>query len=142
MAININRQDQDPFNRYKMEQLMVQILGKGNGVKTAITNLHNIAKSLNRPPDCLMKFLSCELGAGSCCKNNTYTINGQHTPAELQDTLDRFIAKFVLCTDCENPETKLVVKSKKLYRHCTACGHLGLVDMNHKLSGFILKNAA
>ena len=35
-------------------------------------------------------------------------MNGSHDADKLQDILDGFIEKFVLCPDCENPETVLV----------------------------------
>ena len=41
-------------------------------------------------------------------KNSRYIVNGAHEEARLQDLLDGFIKKFVLCPECENPETHLV----------------------------------
>ena len=52
MALNVNRNVQDPFYRYKMPRLMAKVEGKGNGVKTVIPNMVDIAKSLGRPPTC------------------------------------------------------------------------------------------
>ena len=42
----------DPFYRYKMERLQSKIEGKGNGIKTVIVNLSNVADQLARPPSC------------------------------------------------------------------------------------------
>ena len=41
-------------------------------------------------------------------KIGRYIVNGAHEGAKLQDMLDVFIKKFVLCPECENPETDLV----------------------------------
>ena len=41
-------------------------------------------------------------------KNERYIVNGSHDAGKLQDLLDGFIRKFVLCQACDNPETKLV----------------------------------
>ena len=41
-------------------------------------------------------------------KNARYIVNGAHESAKLQDMLDGFIRRFVLCPECENPETDLV----------------------------------
>ena len=35
-------------------------------------------------------------------------MNGAHDGEKLQEILDDFIQKFVLCPECENPETVLV----------------------------------
>ena len=52
MSLNVNRQVQDAFYRYKMPRLQAKVEGKGNGVKTVIPNMVDIARSLGRPPTC------------------------------------------------------------------------------------------
>lgn len=56
------------------------------------------------------KFFGCELGAQTQfdTKNDRYIVNGSHEANKLQDMLDGFIKKFVLCAECDNPETDLV----------------------------------
>jgi len=41
-------------------------------------------------------------------KTGRYIVNGAHESSKLQDMLDGFIRKFVLCPECDNPETDLV----------------------------------
>lgn len=41
-------------------------------------------------------------------KNGRYIVNGAHDGPKLQELLDGFIKNFVLCEECENPETNLV----------------------------------
>ncbi len=38
--------------RYKMPRLIAKVEGKGNGIKTVIPNMAEIARSLGRPPTC------------------------------------------------------------------------------------------
>lgn len=40
----------DPAYRYKMPKVTVKIEGKGNGIKTIITNMSQIAAALRRDP--------------------------------------------------------------------------------------------
>lgn len=56
------------------------------------------------------KYFGCELGAQTQIdlKNERYIVNGSHDAEKLQDILDGFIEKFVLCPECDNPETVLV----------------------------------
>ncbi len=69
-----------------------------------------------------------------------YVINGAHDAPKLQELLDGFIKKFVLCDNCGNPETDLVIKKGLIHRSCMACGKTTLADNTHKLVTFILKN--
>jgi translation initiation factor 5 len=144
MALNVNRNVQDAFYRYKMPRLMAKVEGKGNGVKTVIPNMVDIARSLGRPPTYPTKYFGCELGAQTQfdLKNDRYIVNGSHDAAKLQDMLDGFIKKFVLCENCENPETVIKANNKKgiLIASCLACGHSFQLDMRHKLTTFMLKN--
>jgi len=144
MSLNVNRQVQDAFYRYKMPRLQAKVEGKGNGVKTVIPNMVDIARALGRPPTYPTKYFGCELGAQTQFdfKNDRYIVNGSHDAPKLQDMLDGFIRKFVLCENCDNPETDIKVNAKKqtLGATCKACGHSFPLDMRHKLATFILRN--
>jgi len=133
----------DTFYRYKMPQLLVKVEGRGNGIKTVIPNMVDIAKALARPPSYPTKFFGCELGAQTTLdeKNERYIVNGAHDANRLRELLAAFIDKFVLCPSCKNPETDLyITKQEMIYRDCKACGHRQDVDMRHKLTTFILRN--
>ena len=98
MAVNVNRNVVDPFYRYKMPSLVVKVEGRGNGVKTVIINLDDVARSLGRPAIYLIKYFSYELGTQTHfdSKNNRYIVNGLQDAGKLQDMLDLFIKNFVL----------------------------------------------
>mgnify|MGYP001385270491 CR=1 FL=1 len=141
--INICRDNTDPFYRYKMPPIQAKVEGRGNGIKTAIPNLSEVARALGRPAPYLVKFFGYELGAQTTFKedDDRYLVNGSHQQSELQDSLDGFITKFVLCGACKNPETQIQIKGKgNLQKDCKACGRITDVDPRHKLSSYILKN--
>ncbi|KAI1720523.1 domain found in IF2B/IF5 domain-containing protein [Ditylenchus destructor] len=125
-----------------MPRIMAKVEGKGNGIKTVIANMSDIAKALARPPTYPTKYFGCELGAQTNfdLKNDRYIVNGEHDASKLQDILDGFIRKFVLCPACDNPETTLTVKRQVIHAKCKACGHAFQIDPKQKLSTFILKN--
>lgn len=142
-TVNIRRDVSDPFYRYKMEKIQSKIEGKGNGIKTVIVNLSSVAHSLSRPPNYLIKYFGFELGAQTNIdpSDDRWIINGAHDASKLQDYLDGFISKFVLCKQCKNPETDVQIKDDTITLDCKACGQRSSVDLRLKLSGFILKHA-
>lgn len=129
-----------------MPLLTTKIEGKGNGIKTVIPNMSDVARALSRPPTYTTKFFGCELGAQTTFdeKNDRYIVNGAHNADRLRELLDVFIDKFVLCKSCKNPETELVIikqgRTEDIIRDCKACGERTGVDMRHKLTTFIVKN--
>jgi len=129
-----------------MPLLTTKIEGKGNGIKTVVPNMADVARALSRPPTYPTKFFGCELGAQTSFdeKNERYIVNGAHNADRLRELLDQFIEKFVLCKSCKNPETDLVIikngKMEVIIRDCKACGERTDIDMRHKLITFILKN--
>ncbi|ODQ67239.1 hypothetical protein NADFUDRAFT_81789 [Nadsonia fulvescens var. elongata DSM 6958] len=141
--INIRRDNSDPFYRYKMPPITSKIEGRGNGIKTVITNVQDVARALSRPPSYVVKYFGFELGAQTSINDekDRYIVNGVHEPSKLQDSLDGFISKFVLCKACSNPETDIIVeKDGSLIRACKACGRNSDIDPRHKLASYIAKN--
>ncbi|KAJ7030354.1 domain found in IF2B/IF5-domain-containing protein [Mycena alexandri] len=142
--VNIRRDVDDKF--YLCPFLLTKIEGKGNGIKTVLPNMSDVARALSRPPSYTTKFFGCELGAQTSVdeKNERYIVNGAHDANRLRELLDGFIEKFVLCKSCKNPETELIIlkvgRTEDIIRDCKACGERTGVDMRHKLTTFILKN--
>ncbi|PWN39091.1 eukaryotic translation initiation factor 5 [Ceraceosorus guamensis] len=142
-VVNIRRDVEDQFYRYRMPLLQTKIEGRGNGIKTVVPNMSDIARALSRPPTYPTKFFGFELGAQTQVddKNDRYIVNGAHQADALRKLLDDFITKFVLCGSCKNPETDLkIMKDGMIIRDCKACGKRSDVDMRHKLTTFITKN--
>lgn len=177
-TLNVNRNVTDVFYRYKMPRIAAKVEGKGNGIKTVIVNMADVAKAIGRPATYPTKYFGCELGAqtnfdhkvrnisyqtinaGShrihspsifltfglfyfiFLQNERFIVNGSHDATKLQDLLDGFIRKYVLCPECDNPETELLVNAKKgsIAQGCKACGFHGPLEVNHKVNTFILKN--
>ena len=140
--IGASNQD-DAFYRYKMPKLITKIEGRGNGIKTNLANMVDVAKALARPPAYTTKYFGCELGAQSKFdeKTGTAIVNGAHDTAKLAGLLENFIKKYVQCYGCRNPETEIIItKNQLITMKCAACGFLSNVDMRDKLTTFILKN--
>ncbi|CAF0799043.1 unnamed protein product [Adineta steineri] len=143
---NINRKIKDPYNRYKMPKLVVQVEKERYFFKTISVNISDVGKALHRSSLYIIKYLSLELNSSMKFDKrlNEYVIIGNYYPELLQDLLDGFINQFVLCKICENPETDLNYDQrnpKEIYQRCFACGNTSEIRIQcHKLVNFICKN--
>jgi len=139
--LNIPSTVDDPNYRYKMPRVKAKVEGRGNGIRTNITNMADVSRSLKRQPEYVTKFCGYELGSQSKYEDaeGKAIVNGAHQERDLQPIIDKFIDKFVLCPHCHLPEVDLVVKSKVKCK-CNACGFSGDMDNTHKLATYIVKN--
>eukprot|EP01063_Lacrimia_lanifica_P001092 TRINITY_DN10515_c0_g2_i1.p1 TRINITY_DN10515_c0_g2~~TRINITY_DN10515_c0_g2_i1.p1 ORF type:complete len:307 (+),score=131.12 TRINITY_DN10515_c0_g2_i1:59-979(+) len=139
--INIDpHKKDDQFYRYKMPALQIKIEGKGNGIKTVLPNMEQIAVRLERDPDYPMKFFGSDLGAAAKHEDDKWIVMGKHEQDRLQASLFMYIERFVLCKACRNPETRTVVDEKKdVWLQCRSCGKETPVDPKEKLLNLIVK---
>jgi translation initiation factor 5 len=100
--VNIPKDIDDPFFRYKRHTIETRIINKSNGI-TEMTNLNVISKELDRSPDDIIKFLKTRLGLRINKKHQIYT--SCTNAANLEKLLEMYIKKHVLCKKCNNPET-------------------------------------
>lgn len=130
----------DPEYRYKMPLVYGKLEGRGNGSKTVIPNIAEVALSLHREPGEVNKFFGCEMGAQTTYNADTgrAIVNGHHTDKVLQQMVHKYIEAFVLCPNCLLPETDYKIKSGIIHHKCAACGAKEMVDMTHKLTTYIL----
>jgi translation initiation factor 5 len=124
---------EDPSYRYKMPKVVGKVEGRGNGIKTMLCNVNEVAQSLNRDPAEVTKFFGCELGSQTSFTDRAI-VNGAHLDSDLQNHLSKYIEKFVLCTNCHLPETHYKIKDGMISQKCLACGSKASVDMTHKLT--------
>ncbi len=92
----------DPEYRYKMPAVFGKIEGSGNGIKTVIPNITDVATSLHRSPGEVNKFFGCELGAQTTYNEDTdrAVVNGAHTDDALQKLVHKYCEGFVICPNC------------------------------------------
>ena len=96
--LNIGGDQSDRSYRYKMPPLVTKIEGRGNGIKTVIVNMADVAKALHTDPAYTTKFFGIELGAQTKWteEKERAVVNGPHQTKDMQVILTRFIAKFIL----------------------------------------------
>eukprot|EP00914_Ancora_sagittata_P029262 GHVO01057852.1.p1 GENE.GHVO01057852.1~~GHVO01057852.1.p1 ORF type:complete len:356 (+),score=61.44 GHVO01057852.1:123-1070(+) len=101
-----------------------------------------IAKALKRPPEYCTRFCGTELGTiyKFDSTEGKAIINGSHKAETLQQIMDKFIQLYVICPKCSLPEVDLMVKKKRIFGRCNACGQNVEFDSTHKIAAYVIKN--
>ena len=74
MKVNIPKSNQDPFFRYKRDEIEIKIIN-ANGGNTELVNIILISGQLNEDTQNLLKFLKKKLNTNIISKNDKYVIN-------------------------------------------------------------------
>jgi len=145
--VNIDGSD-DMFYRYKVNQLLVQVVGKGKMIKTMFLNNDEVARGLHLMPEYIPAYMGYEIGAQFKYENKKPErerahISGEYTTAVLSDVLTKLIKEVVLCKHCKLPELKMSCETKRkaVFLTCASCGNREeLIKCNVKFLRFIGNN--
>lgn len=108
----------------------LQLHREGNN--TIIRNFSDILSSMNRKSDEILTYLCPELGTQAKVDGKRAIFRCQLEKSEIEDKLQEYIDKFVLCEHCGLPDTKLIKEKKTVILACEACGHSKEVQIKLK----------
>lgn len=99
-----------------------KVRGHLQGNKTIINNWFEIAKTFDRRPEHLLKFVQKELATpGEIIKQSV--IFGSKIPAgKINEKIVEYADIYVFCKTCGKPETKLSKEGTAIIMTCQACG--------------------
>lgn len=126
--VNIDGGD-DPFYRYKVPQLQIQVVGKGKMIKTMLLNSEEVSQALHLMPEYIPAYLGYDIGAqfkyeSKKPERERAHISGEYTSQEISDVMAKMVKEVVLCPSCGLPELIMTCESKKkvIYIKCDSCG--------------------
>ena len=100
-----------------------KVLGHIQGNRTIVNNFVQIANTLGRDPDHMLKYILKELATPGEIKKSGSVIFGTKMPASrLNEKIRKYANEFVLCPECGKPDTKIVKEGDFTYLKCAACG--------------------
>ena len=103
-------------------------LGHMQGNRTIISNFLQIASTLRRDVNHLLKYVLKELATPGEIKKSGALILGTKVPASrINDKIRQYANEFVLCLECGKPDTKIEKEGELTYMKCTACGAKNIV---------------
>ncbi|MFC2162550.1 translation initiation factor IF-2 subunit beta [Candidatus Altiarchaeota archaeon] len=92
------------------------------GNTTIIKNFNEVASTLNRKPEHILKFLLKELAAPGIWDNNRVVIQRVLKKHIIDKKIAQYAAEYVLCHECDRPDTKLTELEGHKIIKCEACG--------------------
>lgn len=99
-----------------------KVTGHIQGNKTVITNFSQIASTLERPLEHVLKYVLKELAAPGGMKDSTLVIGTKLPASRVNEKIRQYANEYVLCNDCGKPDTKIEKEGNLQYLKCTACG--------------------
>ena len=117
--VNIPKSNQDPFFRYKREEIKIQILNNNGGV-TKLLNIEAIALTLNSSVKDILSYFKKKLNVTIMDKE--LIIKKVETVNRLEELLEEYIKLNILCPKCANPEFSEQNDKKTKIKTCKACG--------------------
>lgn len=92
------------------------------GKTTIIDNFLLISDVLRRDKDHLMKYLTRELGTAGKIEGQKALFQGHFTKEQININIKSYINEYVICSECNRPDTTLEKIDRILILKCAACG--------------------
>jgi translation initiation factor 2 subunit 2 len=115
-------------DRFKLPK--AEIFYEGNS--TVIKNFDKISDAVNRSPDLILKFLLGGLGTAGELNGPRVVFQGKIPARDIQEKLMDYIDTFVMCSECNKPDTHLVKHGRTMLIRCDACGAFRSVKSRKK----------
>jgi translation initiation factor 2 subunit 2 len=115
-------------DRFKLPK--AEIFYEGN--TTVIKNFDKISDAINRESDLILKFLLGGLGTAGELDGGRIVFQGKIPAKSIQDKLKEYIDAFVICSECNRPDTHLVKQGRTTLIRCDACGAFRSVKSRKK----------
>jgi len=115
------RLPQSVFEKERFE--IPKVRGHLEGNKTVITNFLQIASTLRRQADHLLKYVLKELATpGEIYKSGSLVLGAKIAASRINDKIKQYAHEFVLCPDCGKPDTEIKKEGDFSFLKCSACG--------------------
>ena len=95
---------------------------KKRGNRTVITNFSGIADKFNRKEKHFSKYLFKELGTAGHIEGGELVLQGSFRRGIVNKKIKSYCEEFVICDECNKPDTKMVKEKGITMLKCEACG--------------------
>ena len=135
----------DPSYRYKIDSPVIITMGKKGNRTTWFENSEYYSEKTGIPSIFFGKYIGNKISCPSSFDKdkNCIGLKGEYSRELIESHLRDFVKIYVLCVDCDYPETNLFLDDKKLIgKLCRSCGKSSLIEHKHmdKTWDFVQKN--
>lgn len=99
-----------------------KVKGHLQGNKTVISNLSEIAKTMSRKLDLVVKYVEKQLATKAIIEGNFVIFNTKLSASKINERVQQFADQLVICKECGKPDTKLTKDTGVFFLKCQACG--------------------
>jgi translation initiation factor 2 subunit 2 len=92
------------------------------GMRTIVYNFKEIADTLSRNPQHLLKYLTREMATAATTQESRVIFQGKFSQDTLERLIQRYMETFVICPVCKLPDTKIMKEKRLSFLVCEACG--------------------
>jgi translation initiation factor 2 subunit 2 len=92
------------------------------GMRTTISNFKEVAETLDRDPQHILKFLTREMATAATYHDGRAIFQGKFPRDTFERLLQRYMEAFVICPVCKRPDTRIVKEKRLSFVVCNACG--------------------
>jgi len=113
-----------PEHVFQKERFEIpKVKGHIQGNRTIISNFLQIASTLGREPENMLKFVLRELATPGEIKKSGSVIIGSKVPASrINEKIKQYANSYVFCYECGKPDTKIEREGNLSFIKCTVCG--------------------
>ena len=104
--------------RLEMPRLFVTMVG----MRTTISNFSEVADTLDRDPQHILKFLTREMATAATYHDGRAIFQGKFPRDTFERLLNRYMESFVICPVCKRPDTRIIKEKRLSFIVCNACG--------------------
>jgi translation initiation factor 2 subunit 2 len=108
----------EEHERFKLPEPDVMIEGK----TTVIRNFADIVDIMRREPEHLLGFLLRELGTAGTMEGPRVVFKGKVSTSQITEKINSYVEEYVLCAECESPDTHMLKDGRVSILHCETCG--------------------
>lgn len=98
------------------------VRGHIEGNKTIISNFLQIAQVLGRKPEHVLKYVLKELATPGELKKQFLVLGTKVPASRINDKIKKYAEVFVICKECNRPDTKMAKEGEVYFIKCQACG--------------------